>query len=216
MCQPYGNATQNVIAELSRNIQNKKPNTVRSIIIDRFGPAKRDVGSGVRIEQWNVADGVLTYHPITGVTFNSHNEITRLIKTTNIVIHNLFGSYEMTTLPDRNNQEGVYWIGNLTLTKERYIFKINRQHISFIDENNYFLLNPKGTVQIEYLNGITPENKLEDIKDGTVIARLTFAPQSGISNASYNIVTNIKSMRLYFESIEPLSFEMDRGWDNYW
>jgi hypothetical protein len=42
-------------------IQGKTNDEVQAAIIRRLGPAPRDVGSGLSIQQWDVGSGVLTY-----------------------------------------------------------------------------------------------------------------------------------------------------------
>ena len=42
---------------------------VRAAIIQRFGNAPRNVGSGVRIEVWQLPEGSLRFHPDVGPTF---------------------------------------------------------------------------------------------------------------------------------------------------
>jgi hypothetical protein len=95
------------IRELSASIQGKRPDDVRTAIIERLGPPQRDIGSGYRIEQWDTSGGVLTFHPVTGPTFSDPKTKTyfRLIRTSNPAAGNLLDSYEMTTLPDPANTE---------------------------------------------------------------------------------------------------------------
>ncbi len=89
------------IQDLAASIQGKSPVEVRAAIVKHLGTAKRDVGSGLRIEQWDTSDGVLTFHPLLGATFvdPKAKKFFRLIRTTNPLRACLLQSYEMTTLP---------------------------------------------------------------------------------------------------------------------
>ncbi len=83
------------------------------MISKRLGPPQRDNGSGVRIEQWDVSGGVLTFHPYTGPTFFNRKaqKFFRLLRTTNPVHANLLQSYEMTTLPDPDDHANALLAG---------------------------------------------------------------------------------------------------------
>src|SRR3954469_15703137 len=81
------------IEALIAEIQGKQPEQVRALIVARFGPPARDLGSGLRIDQWDVDGGVLTFNPVDGVTFEQRGERTRLIRTTNRAASCLFGNY---------------------------------------------------------------------------------------------------------------------------
>lgn len=42
---------------LARDIRGMEPDAIRNLIVHRFGPPSRDVGSGLPIPQWDVAGG---------------------------------------------------------------------------------------------------------------------------------------------------------------
>src|SRR5438874_5189760 len=88
------------IEALTGEIQGRERDGVRAVILRRFGPANRNVGSGFRIEQWDIDGGVLTFNPATGPFFTKDAVSRQLLRTNNPVASCLFGSYEMTTLPD--------------------------------------------------------------------------------------------------------------------
>jgi hypothetical protein len=88
------------IESLTQEVQGKGPEEVRALIVRRFGPPAREVGSGLQIEQWDVDGGTLTFHPLQGPSFNKSGVLTRLIRTTNPAALCLFGSYEMDTEPE--------------------------------------------------------------------------------------------------------------------
>jgi len=106
---------EDVIDSLAREVQGKKPDEVRALIVGRLGQPTRDIGSGISIDQWDVAGGQLTFHPGTGPTFKKDGKIRWLIRTTNPAATCLFGSYQMTTIPDPANHGNCFWTGDLSL-----------------------------------------------------------------------------------------------------
>jgi hypothetical protein len=205
------------IDALTSEIQGLEPAEVRAAIVRRFGSPARDIGSGLSIEQWDVAGGVLTFHPLTGPTFAKDEVSTRLIRTTNPAGDCLVGSYEMTTLPDPANHGNCFWLGNVALNSEgRYRFTGGPNGSPRPgQEDNYFMRHPEGTARVEYAAGVTPRTRLEDLADSTRVATVTFACDGG-GSMSYMIVAHGSSMRLAFEGSEPLSFRMNKGWVSYW
>jgi len=103
------------IQELAAAIQGKSPAEVRAAIIARFGPAQRDIGSGLSIEQWDTSQGVLTLNAGMGPTFFDPQEkkLFRLLRTTNLVHVNLLQSYDMATLHDPADNGMSYGLGTL-------------------------------------------------------------------------------------------------------
>lgn len=55
--------TEGEVLSFGKTLQGKSSDEIRTAIIDRFGPPTRNVGSGLRIDQWEIAGGVLTFHP---------------------------------------------------------------------------------------------------------------------------------------------------------
>jgi len=188
------------IEALLPELQGQSPEEVRALIIRRLGPPTRDVGSGLQIEQWDVDGGVLTFHPLTGPTFEKNREVIHLISTDNPAALCLFGSYEMVTRPE--GRYGMkYWLGDVSLSADRYTYTDSRNFLEHRDKqgNNFFMLHPNGMVQVKYSSGVTPETRLEDLRDGSLVA----------------IVTNRTSMFLAFEGKE-MQFQMEKDWENYW
>ena len=186
-----GGITQSpAIEALIPAIQGQQPEEVRALIVARFGPPARDLGSGLRIDQWDVDGGALTFHPVEGVTFEKRGERTRLIRTTNLAASCLFGNYEMVTLP-AGRREMSYWLGNVSLVADsRYRYTDSRQSLDHRAEQreNFFILHPNGSAQITYAAGVTPATRLEDLPDGTAVATVTFVGQDGRSSSVYRIV----------------------------
>jgi hypothetical protein len=205
------------VETLKAEIQGKKPDEVRALIIRRFGPPAREVGSGFQIEQWDVDGGVLTFHPLTGPTFSKGGVQTRLIRTTNRAELCLFGSYEMTTLPEGPN--GMeYWLGDVSLaTDSRYRFTDSGNNLDHRDgqRDNFFMLHPHGSAQVNYASGVSPKTRLEDLPDGSLVATVRFTAPDRRSSAVYRIVAYRTSMSLVFEG-EALPFRMEKEWVNYW
>jgi hypothetical protein len=207
------------VEALTRDIQGKEPDEVRSIIVRRFGPPARDIGSGLRIEQWDVAGGVLTFHPLSGPDFAKDGVSTRLIRTTNLAEDCLFGSYEMMTLPDVANHGARYWLGNVTLSVDgRYRYEDSGQNSAHREDqgDNFFMLYPGGTARVEYADGVAPRTRLEDVATDMRIATVTFTAQDGRTSRAYDIVAYRSRMLLTVESAEPMPFQMHKYWVNYW
>lgn len=212
-------ASGDEIDRLAAAIQGRSPGQVRALIVQRFGPPARDIGSGVRIEQWDVAGGVLTFHPLSGPTFAKSGSVRTLIRTTNPLDLCLFGDYEMTTLPDPANRGTLYWLGNLSLTRDgRYRFTDSGQNLKYRtgQKQNYFLRHPEGSARVEYPAGVTPQTLLESLKDGRRVAILTFTARDNSASARYPIVVDVGARRLRFAGTGTMTFRMDKGWVNFW
>jgi hypothetical protein len=205
------------IEALVPKLQGRGPAKVRALIIEKFGPPAREVGSGLRIEQWDVDGGVLTFHPLTGPTFDNGGVCTRLIRTTNLVAQCLFGSYEMVTLPE--GPHGMsYWLGSVSLSSDsHYEYTDGRQNPENRagQRDNFFMLNPAGSTKVRYASDVTPRTRLEDLPDRSTVATVTFVARNRRAGKSYRIVAYRCAMALAFEG-EAMSFQMDRGWVNYW
>jgi hypothetical protein len=200
-------------------LQGKSPEDVRKTIIDHFGPAQRDVGSGLRIEQWDVFDGVLTFNPAVGPQFTPKGQRTiHLITTHNPVRTNLLGSYEMLSLPADTNRTR-FWLGNLRIKPNlTYSYKDSRQfpEKSAQQASNFFYRHPSGTVEIKYAQGVTDETLLETLPTDSVVAWLHFRAGDGDGEQTFTITTREPTRRLVFGAPEPLSFEMDKSWEEFW
>ncbi|MEM8671990.1 MAG: hypothetical protein AAGG48_31015 [Planctomycetota bacterium] len=211
------NLKPNDIAKFSVTLQGKSPEQIRDMIEKEYGPPDRNVGSGLVIEQWDVDGGTLTFHPLVGPSFDNGQTVVRLMETTNLLKHCLFGSYEMHTLPDAEIHGNQFWIGNVSMTGSKYEFSDSesnlRQRIG--QESNYFIKHPVGTVKVSYAENITAETKLEELDNQHVVATLEFSSADGTSHGEFEIVADTKNMRLSFQS-EAIPFRMEKGWVSYW
>jgi hypothetical protein len=195
------------VEALALEIQGKQPDEVRAIMVKRFGPPARDVGSGATIEQWDVAGGVLTFHSFLGPTYAKDGVSIRLMRTSNPVETCLFGSY----------QETYHEIGYLHLSSDAvYHFKDVGSADAADQSDNFFVLHPSGSSRVEYAPGVTPQTHLEDVPDGVRVATVTFTARGGGARKALAIVGYRSSARLAFESPEPIPFFMEKGWVSYW
>ena len=206
--------------ELSASLQGKQSAEVRTTIIERLGPAHRNIGSGFRIEQWDTPDGVLTFHPATGPSFNDHKSkrLFRLLRTTNSVRSNLLESYEMFTLPDPANHGTSFWLGNLKFGAEgTYRFIDSGQHRDHrsAQTENFFMLHPAGRVEIHYSPPVTADALLETLADGTTVAELAFTSADSKHRATFLITASESDRRLRFNAKKPISFYMDTSWRSF-
>jgi hypothetical protein len=207
------------IESLTEEIQGKSPDEVVAVLLARLGPPPRDIPSGARIEKWDVEGGVLTFHSIDGVTFEKAGTRTRLIRTNNPVETCLFGSYEMLAPRPEGPYQMSYWLGNVVLQSDsHYRYKDAGQYRDqrSSQASNFFLRHAEGFVQVEYAPGISPRTRLEDMADGALVARATFKATDGKAIKAYRIVTRNETMRLEFESDEPMTFQLWTGWANKW
>jgi hypothetical protein len=204
------------IESLTQEVQGKGPEEVRALIVRRFGPPAREVGSGLQIEEWDVDGGILTFHPLQGPTFQKGGVLTRLIRTTNPAAVCLFGSYEMVTEPE-GHLAMLYWIGDVSLSADHYRFTDSGSNLDHRDKqkNNFFMLHPEGLVEVKYASGVSAETRMEDLPDGSPVATVTFSAPNGRISATYRIVANRSSMSLAFQG-KGMPFQMKKSWVNYW
>lgn len=210
-------AAPNDIAKFAATLQGKSPEQIRGLIEAKYGAPDRDIGSGLVIEQWDIAGGTLTFHPLAGPSFDNGKTVLRLMKTTNLLKDCLFGSYEMYTLPDPNIHGNQFWIGNVSLTDSKYEFTDSNSNLDHRDgqKSNFFINNPAGTVQIDYLQNNTPKTKLEDLADNHLVVTIEFSSTDGTSHKKFDISVDSTPMQLDFES-DNIPFEMNRCWPNCW
>ena len=204
------------IDSLTQEVQGKGPEDVRALIVRRFGPPAREVGSGVQIEQWDVDGGVLTFHPGTGPTFQKSGVLVRLMRTTNPAALCLFGGYEMDTGPE-GRLAMFYYLGDLSLSADHYRFTDSGNNLDHRNKqkNNFFMLHPEGLVEVEYASGVSAETRLEDLPDGGPVAAVTFSTPDRRFSTTYRIVANRPSMSLAFQG-KGMTFQLRKGWVNYW
>ena len=205
------------IRNFAATIQGKSANEVRGMIEAAYGPPDRDIGFGLSIEQWDVSGGALTFHPLAGPSFDDGKTVFRLMKTTNLVKDCLFGSYEMTTLPDLENHANQFWIGNISISDSKYKFTDSNSNFDRRGDQkfNFFINNPAGNVRVYFPKGINLETKLESLSDNCVVATIEFISTDGKSRSKFNVLSNSSKMRLAFQA-DNITFEMDKGWSSYW
>ena len=209
------------IQELASAIQGNSPEHIRAAMIEKFGPVQRDVGSGLQIEQWDVADGVLTFHPLTGPVFSDSKtkNAVRLLRTHNTAGDVLLQSYEMTTLPDAANHGTRFWLGNIQFGPGK-TYKFT-DSTAFPDQRdaqkgNFFLQHPTGTVEVRYSAPVTSHTLLESLPDGSTIAHLVFTSNDHQQRATFSVTSSERERRLSFGGETPLSFRMEASWKNFW
>lgn len=130
--------------QIVHSIQTKSPDEVKAAIVKQLGAPQRDIGSGLHIEQWDLPEGVLTFHPGLGPTFidSKTKRTVWLMRTRNHIGENLFQSYEMTTVPDPKNYGNCFWLGNLKINADMtYQFKDSGQNTNQRNGqgDNYFM-----------------------------------------------------------------------------
>jgi hypothetical protein len=208
------------IQELAAAIQGKSPAGVRAAIIKQLGPAQRDIGSGLLIEQWDTAGGVLTFHPYSGPTFFDPKSKVyfHLMRTTNPVGSNLFGDYEMTTLPDPKTHGSEIWLGNVKVGADLcYHYTDTGQFPDqrITRDKNFFMLNPAGKVEVRYVEPLKADTLLESVSGESTVAHLIFTSADGKSQAAFSVTTSGQSR--YLEcGAKGESFRMGKHWDNFW
>ena len=203
--------------ELAAAIQGKSAGFIRGEIVRRFGQPQRDVGSGFRIEQWDVAGGVLTFHQTLGPTFADKKTGTtiHLLKSVNRAGANVIQSYEMTTLPDPANHGNRFWIGNLGFgPKNEYLFRDSEQNLNERGKpnGNFFLAHPRGSYRLSYAEGIGPDTPLESLAEGALVARIVFTSTAGGAQTEFSITSSGQGRRLSFTAASPPPFVMDTSW----
>ena len=213
----------------------KTPDEVLAVIKRHFGRPDRDVGSGLSIPQWDLADGLLTYNPACGPTLlRKGGSSVWLIKTHNALRENLLGSYELTTAPDAHSHRT--WLGNVFLNPDgTYAFKGGGTDPNQVaGGENFFTDHPAGTFKAEYKAGLTETTLLETLTSQTAVAWLDFtAPNPGYDpnraatsstldagyvykdvGFVYLITADPDGRRMSVSA--PGEFELTKGWEHYW
>ncbi len=191
----------------------RNPREAFGIIVKMYGKANRFLGSGISIAQWDIDGGYVYSHPFFGVSYSkkdydiSDSDAVYFINTENKVEENIIGTYRMTSLKNRV-KPAQYWYGYLELEEDgKYFFKDEIWEKEQIKQrNNFFHNNPKGTYTIEYLNNIKADSLLEEMEEGTMLARIKFV--SG--NKSEILYFSIKGRTI--ESNEETSFQLYKHW----
>jgi len=203
------------IQTLANEIRDKSGEEVEAAIVKHFGPG-REVGSGLRIMQWDVGTGVLTFSRGLANFHVNGGRVLWLTATSNKAGLTVTGhGFEMTTPPTPTTK---YWLGDLELRNGSiYKFIDSREweslHHRGKQTNNFFLKHPAGRFAIQFAPGCSPDTVLERLSDATVLCSLTFIPVDGSPDATYEIVAYPSERRLVFSRKKPpLEFLMDKGW----
>ena len=134
----------------------------------QFGPAARDVGSGLSIHQWDVESGVLTYSGGLASFQTKGGKSVWLTATVNKALPALTANtFEMTTMPEPQMK---YWLGNLHLKpNSTYEFVDSGQSLDHRTGHtlNFFMKHPNGRFETRFAPGCTGDTVLEDLTDGT-------------------------------------------------
>jgi hypothetical protein len=201
------------IQKLAKDIQGKKGDELASIIAKDFGPAARDVGSGVSIQQWDVESGVLTLSRGLVSFRASGRKPVWLTATVSKALPSLLAeTFEMYTLP---SPQMKYWLGNLSLrTDSRYEFVDSGSNLDHRGDQtqNLFIKHPDGRFAIHFAPGCTADTVLEHLPDGTTLGSLTFSPANDGPDVNYEVVVYASEKRLVFSSKDALSFSMGKQW----
>jgi len=198
---------------LAKEIQGKKEDEVSAAIVKRFGPAARNVGSGIISPQWDVESGVLDYR-LGLVSFRAKGgKVVWLTATINKALPALTAdTFEMTTMPEPQMK---YWLGNLRLKPDsKYEFVDSGQSLDHRtgQKQNFFMTHPYGRFEIHFAPGCTGDTVLEDLTDGTFLCSLTFLSTSGGPQVIYDIIVYPNERRLAFSTKRrPFVFFMDKG-----
>jgi hypothetical protein len=201
------------IQMLAKEIQGKKEDEVSAAIVKRFGPASRNIGSGIISPQWDVESGVLDYRSGL-VSFRANGgKVVWLTATINKALLALAAdTFEMYTPPQPQTK---YWLGNLRLKQgSTYEFVDSGQSLDHRagQTQNFFIKNPNGRFEIHFAPGCTGDTVLEGLTDGTFLCSLTFVSANGGPQIAYDVIVYTSERRLAFSTKRrPLVFLMDKG-----
>ncbi|RBP45699.1 hypothetical protein DES53_10281 [Roseimicrobium gellanilyticum] len=214
--------TPKAIQELAASTHGKKWAEVRSMMLEKFGEPSRVIGSGFRIEKWDLPEGTLTFHPMSGPSFldTKSRKLYRLYQTETPAGESLLSSYEMTTLPDPKSYGNSFWLGNIKFgTGSEYQFTPQKQHLRYLPQDNFFHQFPEGTVQVRYVESVKASTLLETVAEAATIAHLEFTSEDGRAKASYAIQCSERSRTLTWVSekrddgeVKPMPFKMVTRW----
>jgi len=198
---------------LAEEIQGKKEDEVSAAIVKRFGPATRNVGSGIISPQWDVESGVLSYR-LGLVSFRAKgSKVVWLTATINKALLALTAdTFEMTTVPEPQMK---YWLGNLRLKPDAsYEFVDSGQSLDHRagQKQNFFMTHPRGRFETHFAPGCTGDTVLENLTDGAFLCSLTFLSTNGGPQITYAIIVYPSERRLAFSGKrQPPVFFMDKG-----
>jgi hypothetical protein len=203
------------IQALAQKIRNKSGDEVEATIVKQLGPG-REVGSGLRILQWDVEKGIVILNGGLANFQGDGGKVLWLTATSSKALQTISGAgFEMTTPP---SPQMKYWLGDLEL-KTGTIYKFidshewESLHLREKQTNNFFLKHPDGRFAVQFAPGCSAETVLERLADARVLCSLTFFPADGSPEATYDIVAYPSERRLRFSRKKAqLEFLMDKGW----
>ena len=124
----------------------------------------------------------------------------------------------MSTLPNPGNH-GTYGLGTVCLFENGRYLSTDRFGNSMHTpdrEQNYFICHPRGSADIRYATGITAQTRLESLPESALIATVVCSTADGEANQTYSIILDLAARRLHFHSEAPMTFQLWKGWVNYW
>jgi hypothetical protein len=146
-------------------------------ILKQFGKPTGDKGGpGLAIPYWKLNNGTITFEIFHGVTYSNDTETWDLSK-----IESSFGKVmnqqwiNVLSLPYKDVNYGIGY-----LQKEgdgTYTFKYNSSfdnELKDFQKDSFFVNNKKGKWNIKFEQGYNFDTRLEKVKDGTVMAYITF------------------------------------------
>lgn len=197
----------------------KDADGARAVLVQLLGEPNRVVGSGLRIEKWDLPGGEVTLHPMRGPTFTlPEGRMIWLLETRNPLRESLLGSYEMTTRPDMENQGTVYWLGILDLREDgTYLFQDSGANLDHREdqENNFFLVNPAGKFEVVYATGLAADTLLESIATERAVAEVSFSSGSE-GPIEFYLVSDPEGRTLQLASSYKMPSELDGSWKHWW
>jgi hypothetical protein len=212
------------IADLKSQIKGKAPREVASIIVQRFGPPNRDVGSGLTILDWDVVGGDLRLTVQGGppIFRISDGKKLWLVETENPAGDNIVSEFEMSTLPDPKNHGSRSWLGDLTLRANRK-YEYTRPEYDSVP-NNFFSDNPRGTYTATYSTGVSSITLLENIPDNSPFATIHFSGEmtpgtaGPVTSTDLQLCSSSQNHWLHFipSGNIPLSYTLECAWHNCW
>jgi hypothetical protein len=202
---------------LKAEIQGKQPEEIRALIIRRFGPPARNIGSGVRTSEWDVEGGVLSFSLSAGPAFDRGPIHIWLLRTNNPAALSLFGHYGMTT--ELDGPDGLCCdLGDLSLSWDlRYQYTESQASLDHRNSqaDKFFVLHPSGRLQINYASGVTAASRLEDLPDGSLVATLRFLARDRRSSKEFQIFTD-HTWRVLESGRADQSLRLRKSWANLW
>jgi hypothetical protein len=204
------------IQKLRTVIADMNPKQAEAAVVARFGPPTRRIGSGISIPQWVFPEGILTVHPDRGPTFRfADGRIVWLLPTSNPAGEAILRQFEMDTLPDPANHRTRFYVGAVHITPDRR-YRFLRNEFDLAEQGdqsaNFFVTHPSGSLQIEWIPGVTADTPLESVAAGPV-ATLNFVADDGSANYRCVVVSSAQTRRLV---VADSTFQLETAWLHWW